>query len=128
MSGGVSCCKSQHREQRRLRFPPEALQKTVDIGMAGNGAIAGLVGIVLTGIPQTMERATDQYATSTFWVKMYLILFGVIWSRWILAQPAGNERMRARADAAFYYCTNSTLRPTSAARARCTPSASRSSR
>lgn len=41
--------------------------------------IVGFTGIVLTGIPQTMERATDQYATSIFWVKMYLILFGVIW-------------------------------------------------
>ena len=41
--------------------------------------IGGLVGIVLTGIPQTMERATDQYTTSTFWLKMYLILFGLIW-------------------------------------------------
>jgi hypothetical protein len=41
--------------------------------------IGGLTGIVLTGIPQTMERATDQYATSIFWMKMYLILFGLIW-------------------------------------------------
>ena len=41
--------------------------------------IAGLVGIVLTGIPQLMERATDQYETSTFWVKMYLLLFGLVW-------------------------------------------------
>jgi hypothetical protein len=41
--------------------------------------IASLIVIVLTGIPQTMERATDQYVTSTFWVKMYLILFGIIW-------------------------------------------------
>lgn len=42
--------------------------------------IAGLIGLTLTGIPQTMERATDQYATSTFWLKMYLLLFGVIWT------------------------------------------------
>ena len=42
--------------------------------------IAGLVGLTLTGIPQTMERATDQYATSIFWMKMYLLLFGVIWT------------------------------------------------
>jgi hypothetical protein len=42
--------------------------------------IAGLIGIIITGIPQTMERATDQYATSTFWLKMYLILFGLIWT------------------------------------------------
>jgi hypothetical protein len=41
--------------------------------------MVGLVGIVVTGIPQTMERATDQYETSIFWVKMYLLLFGLIW-------------------------------------------------
>ena|SRR5687767_10356561 len=41
--------------------------------------IAGLAGIVATGIPQLMERATDQYATSIFWVKMYLLLFGLVW-------------------------------------------------
>jgi hypothetical protein len=41
--------------------------------------IAGLLGLVLTGIPQTMERATDQYETSIFWMKMYLLAFGVIW-------------------------------------------------
>lgn len=42
--------------------------------------LVGLAGIVITGIPQLMERATDQYATSTFWLKMYLILFGLIWT------------------------------------------------
>jgi hypothetical protein len=42
--------------------------------------IMGLVGLTLTGIPQTMERATDQYATSIFWMKMYLLAFGVIWT------------------------------------------------
>jgi hypothetical protein len=41
--------------------------------------ITGLAGLILTGIPQTMERATDQYATSMFWMKMYLLLFGMIW-------------------------------------------------
>ena len=41
--------------------------------------ITGLVGIVLTGIPQLMERATDQYDTSMFWMKMYVLLFGLIW-------------------------------------------------
>lgn len=41
--------------------------------------LAGLIGLTLTGIPQLMERATDQYATSTFWLKMYLLLFGVVW-------------------------------------------------
>jgi hypothetical protein len=42
--------------------------------------MAGFLGLVLTGIPQTMERATDQYQTSIFWVKMYLLAFGVIWT------------------------------------------------
>ena len=26
-----------------------------------------------------MERATDQYQTSMFWMKMYLIVFGLVW-------------------------------------------------
>jgi hypothetical protein len=57
--------------------------------------IGGFIGILLTGIPQTMERATDQYVTSTFWVKMYLILFGIIWTMTVrgravrVDQPAG---------------------------------------
>jgi hypothetical protein len=42
--------------------------------------IAGLIGVTLTGIPQLMERATDQYQTSTFWLKMYLLAFGVVWT------------------------------------------------
>ena len=42
--------------------------------------LVGLAGIVITGIPQLMERATDQYETSTFWLKMYLILFGLVWT------------------------------------------------
>ena len=42
--------------------------------------LAGLVGLTLTGIPQTMERATDQYETSIFWMKMYLLLFGLLWT------------------------------------------------
>jgi hypothetical protein len=41
--------------------------------------VGGLVGIVLTGIPQLAERATDQYVTSTFWVKMYLLAFALVW-------------------------------------------------
>jgi hypothetical protein len=42
--------------------------------------IAGLIGLTLTGMPQLAERATDQYDTSTFWLKMYLLAFGVIWT------------------------------------------------
>ena len=41
--------------------------------------LLGLAGVVITGIPQLAERATDQYVNSMFWVKMYLLLFGLIW-------------------------------------------------
>ena len=56
--------------------------------------IAGLAGLVLTGIPQTMERATDQYQTSIFWMKMYLLAFGVIWTITV-------RRRAVKADQAF---------------------------
>jgi hypothetical protein len=42
--------------------------------------VAGLIGLTLTGIPQTMDRASELYTTSMFWLKMYLLLFGVIWT------------------------------------------------
>jgi hypothetical protein len=42
--------------------------------------LGGFAVIVLSGIPQLMERATDQYVTSTFWVKMYLILIGLVFT------------------------------------------------
>jgi hypothetical protein len=54
--------------------------------------VAGFVGIVLTGIPQTMERATDQYATSIFWMKMYLIAFGVIWTLTVRRSAVRTDR------------------------------------
>src|SRR5688572_27633055 len=41
--------------------------------------LVGLAGVIITGIPQLAERATDQYVNSSFWVKMYLLLFGLIW-------------------------------------------------
>lgn len=39
----------------------------------------GLAGIILSGVPQLMERATDQYGNSTYWMKMYVLAFGLIW-------------------------------------------------
>jgi hypothetical protein len=51
--------------------------------------LLGLAGIIVTGIPQLMERATDQYATSTFWLKMYLILFGLIWTFTVRRRAVG---------------------------------------
>ena len=56
--------------------------------------IGGLIGIILTGIPQLMERATDQYATSTFWLKMYLILFGLIWTFTVRSRAARADEPR----------------------------------
>jgi hypothetical protein len=40
--------------------------------------IGGLVVLVLTGIPATMATATDQYANSIFWAKMYLLALGLV--------------------------------------------------
>jgi len=42
--------------------------------------LAGLTGLVLTGVPQLMDRALGQYVNSTFWVKMWLLAFGLIWT------------------------------------------------
>ncbi len=56
--------------------------------------LAGLLGLTLTGIPQTMERATDQYETSIFWMKMYLLLFGVIWTFTVRRQAIRSENPR----------------------------------
>jgi hypothetical protein len=42
--------------------------------------IGGLVVLVLTGIPALMATATSQYTNSVFWVKMYLLGFGLIYT------------------------------------------------
>jgi hypothetical protein len=52
--------------------------------------ILGGIGILLTGIPQLMERATDQYANSVFWMKMWVLTFGVIW--WAVVRPRVTKR------------------------------------
>ncbi len=41
--------------------------------------IAGLLGVTVTGLPQLADTATVQYVNSTFWVKMYLLVFGLFW-------------------------------------------------
>jgi hypothetical protein len=40
--------------------------------------IAGLVGLVVTGIPALMATATQQYANKVFWFKMYVLLAALI--------------------------------------------------
>jgi hypothetical protein len=40
--------------------------------------IAGLIGLVCTGLPQLMQNATREYFSEYFWYKMYWIAFGLI--------------------------------------------------
>lgn len=40
--------------------------------------VAGLIGLVLTGIPQMMQNSTREYFSEFFWYKMYLLFFGLI--------------------------------------------------
>jgi hypothetical protein len=42
--------------------------------------IAGLVVLVLTGVPAVMATATLQYGNSVFWVKMYLIAIALVYT------------------------------------------------
>jgi hypothetical protein len=42
--------------------------------------IAGLVGLVVTGIPALMATATQQYANKVFWFKMYVLLAALIFT------------------------------------------------
>lgn len=56
--------------------------------------IVGLIGITLTGIPQLAERATDQYVNSLFWVKMYLLIFGLSWTFTIRRKVTQAEESR----------------------------------
>ena len=40
--------------------------------------IAGLIGLVCTGLPQLMQNATREYFSEYFWYKMYWIAFGLV--------------------------------------------------
>lgn len=42
--------------------------------------VAGLIGLALTGIPAMMATATQQYASGVFWVKMYVLLFAIVFT------------------------------------------------
>ena len=58
--------------------------------------LGGLVVLVLTGIPALMATATSQYTNSVFWVKMYLLAFGLIYTftvrrRFAFADDAGSS-------------------------------------
>ena len=40
--------------------------------------VSGLIGLILTGIPQMMQNSTREYFSEFFWYKMYLLAFGLI--------------------------------------------------
>lgn len=42
--------------------------------------VLGLVVLTLTGVPAMMATATAQYGNSIFWVKMYLLGFGLLFT------------------------------------------------
>ena len=42
--------------------------------------LAGLVVLILTGVPAVMATATLQYANSVFWVKMYLLAIALVYT------------------------------------------------
>lgn len=52
--------------------------------------IAGLVGLVVTGVPAMMATATQQYASKVFWFKMYVLLAALIFTftvrQWVVSK------------------------------------------
>src|ERR1700704_3314403 len=42
--------------------------------------MAGLVGLVITGIPAMMATATQQYVSKVFWFKMYVLFAALIFT------------------------------------------------
>jgi hypothetical protein len=42
--------------------------------------IAGLIGLVLTGVPALMATATQQYNSKVFWFKMYVLAAALIFT------------------------------------------------
>lgn len=42
--------------------------------------IAGLLGLIITGIPATMATATLQYDSSIWWLKMYILGFALVFT------------------------------------------------
>jgi hypothetical protein len=58
--------------------------------------LGGLAVLVLTGVPALMATATSQYTNSVFWVKMYLLAFGILYTftvrrRFAFADDAGSS-------------------------------------
>lgn len=56
--------------------------------------IGGFIGILITGMPQLAERATDQYANSIFWMKMWVLGFGLVFWATIWRKTAKADEPR----------------------------------
>jgi hypothetical protein len=56
--------------------------------------VGGLAVLVLTGVPALMATATSQYTNSVFWVKMYLIGFGLLFTFLVRNRVATGEAGR----------------------------------
>ena len=58
--------------------------------------LGGLVVLVLTGIPAMMATATLQYGNSVFWVKMYLLALGLVFTFTVRRRVAFADEGRVR--------------------------------
>lgn len=61
--------------------------------------LGGLIVLVFTGIPATMATATQQYGNSIFWVKMYLLSLGLVFTFTVRRRVAFAEEGRVPAAA-----------------------------
>lgn len=55
--------------------------------------VGGLIGLTLTGIPALMATATQQYVNQAFWLKMYILLFAVIFTFTVRSWVTRSERV-----------------------------------
>ena len=55
--------------------------------------IAGLTGLVLTGIPALMATATQQYVNQAFWIKMYILGFAIVFTFTVRSWVTRSDRV-----------------------------------
>ena len=53
--------------------------------------MAGLAGLVITGIPAMMATATQQYASKVFWFKMYVLFAALIFTFTVRSRVAARD-------------------------------------
>ena len=54
--------------------------------------MAGLIGLVITGIPALMATATQQYASKVFWFKMYVLFAALIFTFTVRSRVTAKDR------------------------------------